>query len=627
MTAEVAIEVTNDGENYSGGVELDPSLYSAYTVYMGGTVISSTFQYYAAHVLKTDQIYENFLNYTTPPTFAVYTYVMPKYWYTNHEVLRMEKTYCRQPRYSEEGPRPREEGWFLLQYHDVAHFHIDFSHLPTSLVYNEHYRLALSVIPSRCKVEECSSSRARLAPQEHVPCRKAKAITYSGDPLQTEYPFGYWFEYADLPKNVKNNITVYALEDVLVKVEVWILNGFFRPHAPLFTNTSIVRILQPSRARSFRGMNTTVTRPLSQYVSYTQRLVPMYYVFVVIYQQSDTGTISQALNMPPLYKQYERGRVLINYNMSTQTSPTQPAVGPLLTGSNYPNNVPPTDSDGNVVPFPVITPRYISDVGTAFWNQPASTIGDSKELLDAYFETFQGTTYSTTGGYVFAFQQMLMPYLPYFSNCNTFDSYIPLWVAVESERDCALQNWYLDETSKKRAKFKPLPDHDKQKIVGPFDVFAQPIADVCWRSLDCNYGEDLPNPDNNPRWMELDAGAVIFNLLRYPVNYTDYTGRTGTGAFISTPYTQPNQNDGGGQLAYLAYQADTVDNFIPVKINSWNYEPNNPGNPTKCPGQGCFARTWNLTIGYYQVKKTYTRKHTSCITSRTYTATHNQKKS
>jgi hypothetical protein len=391
MTAEVAVEVTNDGEHYSGGVEASVFDGDSRPQYMGGQHILVTTQ------LEDDEakIYRNHKSFHRPPTFAVYTYVYPEYWYTNNAILEMEKGYCQLPRRSEEGYRDREDGWFELQALDAAHVHLDWEHLPADLIYDQHFSLHLSILPSRCKLELCSSTAIRLSPEEFVPCELSK-----------EYP--EWWKDTSVPKNVKNNMTIFALDDLIFKVEVHLLHGLYRPYAPLFKNTSTVRILQPSRALSYRGSHNTTTRQLSNFISYEQRYVEMRYIFVAVYLKEDTLSISQALNMPPLYQAHEKGRALIMYNASVRED------------------------------IPVIIPdKDDLDAGTVFWDQPASTLGESKEMLDAYYETFHGTTYSETG-YLFEFEKMLLPYLPYFSNCNTYDSYIPFWMAVEDEIECGL---------------------------------------------------------------------------------------------------------------------------------------------------------------------------------------------
>ena len=532
FSGEVAVEVTNDGEHYSGGLD------ASSTEFMSGQFIRATVQ----SEDQTNVLYRFYKDFTRPSTFATYTYVRPEFWYTNNDILTMEKGYCRLPRYSEEGYRPREAGWFMVPAHSAAHVHLDWEHLPDDLIYNQHFTLHLSILPSRCKVELCSSSAVRLSPEEYTPCRKSKELPD-------------WWEYTKVPKNVKNNLTVYALDDLIFKVEVEILHGLFRPWTPLFTNSSIVRIISPQRSRNYHGQLNTTTRRLSNYVSFEERQVSMLYIFCMVYHKTDTEGITQAWNMPPMYQDYEKGRALIMYNASARDD----------------------------IPLYIPPPARL-DAGTAFWDQPASTLGESKEMLDAYYETFHGTTY-TEAGYQFQFEHMLMPYLPYFSSCNTFDSYIPFWMLVEDELECALpaenpKNWF-------RYKFDPLPDQDNTKVVSPFNILMEPVADWCERSLKCNYEEDLAAQTNAPRWFEVQSGS-LFQILRYPVDYYEYTGRTGTRA---------TTDDAGGQQVILAYQAISEDNFIPVNVDGSAAATFSP----LCQAQ-CFARSWALTVNYMQLK-------------------------
>ena len=542
MSHEVLVEVTNDGEHYSGGVELT------------GTKIISTVRYGDGR-----KIFENFKNFTTIATFAVYTYVQPKYFYTNSDIMKMERQYCRLPRYSEEAARAREESWFRLNLNEAAHVHVNFSFVPNDLVYDQHYRLAIYIIPSRCKIESCDESRKRLAPSEVIPCAYPREFSnWFTDSFQSVSPTN--------PKNVKNNITVYALDDILFKVEVQILHGLHSMYRPLFENSTVVRIASPSRALSFTGMPLTSieTRTLSPYVSYEERRVPMQYFFCAVVYQRDTEKVSQMYNTPPTYSKYERGRALLMYNVSDENSQVQA----------------------------VIDDQSITNIGPAFWLMPALTSDNSKEILDAYFETFQDTTYDPVNGYAFNFDTLLIPYLPYFSNCHTFDSYIPIWLLTEG-KECELpdtfnKTWY-------RYKHKALPDQDHIKFTGPFDFFGEPIADWCYRSLSCNYEEDLTTTDSTPRWYEITGGedTALFNLLRYPVNYTFYTGRPDS--------TRISQQDAGGGNAVTLYQADSGDNFIPVYVDhSIGDEINN------CATQ-CFAREYTLYIKYYQVDN-FTKK-------------------
>ena len=51
-----------------------------------------------------------------------------------------------------------------------------------------------------------------------------------------------------------NNLTVYALEDMLIRVMVHINYGIFLPYEPLFANTVVVNVKSPKRALSIDGV-------------------------------------------------------------------------------------------------------------------------------------------------------------------------------------------------------------------------------------------------------------------------------------------------------------------------------------------------------------------------------------
>jgi hypothetical protein len=64
FSGEAIVEVTNDGVHYSGGDDLDPYFILA-----------------TIRELEEEPkiIYESFSNFIVPSTFAVYTYVYPRY--------------------------------------------------------------------------------------------------------------------------------------------------------------------------------------------------------------------------------------------------------------------------------------------------------------------------------------------------------------------------------------------------------------------------------------------------------------------------------------------------------------------------------------------------------------------
>lgn len=53
------------------------------------------------------------------------------------------------------------------------------------------------------------------------------------------------------------------------------------------------------------------------------------------------------------------------------------------------------------------------------------------------YQVFDEYTVSGDGTPVYAFTQLMLPYMPYFSNCRGFDSHIPVYALLESSQ-CAL---------------------------------------------------------------------------------------------------------------------------------------------------------------------------------------------
>ena len=235
-------------------------------------------------------------------------------------------------------------------------------------------------------------------------------------------PFTGWFTGTSIPKNLVNNITLYALDDMLFKLEVHINYGLFSAFEPLFRNTASVKIAAPRSA--IHGLKKYPTRPLSPYVSYEQRQIPMHKIFCAVIQATDQWSLPN--NLPPQFNAYQAGRGLLMYNVSADS-----------TDSLIINNQ--------------------SSTGNNFYNAPAALAMQSKELTDAYAETFQGVMHDPTNGYTYRMTSALLPYLPYFSNCYTFDNYISLWMLLESQ-ECTLPDTY--DESWYRYEFPALPDQD-----------------------------------------------------------------------------------------------------------------------------------------------------------------------
>ena len=242
---------------------------------------------------------DNHLDYTVSPTYALFTFVRSEYY--NHTLLEKNASTCLRPTVDpvsqevvEEGVRFEESGWFRMAGMSLARIELDWGHIPPDMRYGEHYHLAIFIRPSRCDDERCNG-RTRVAPKEVVPCRR---------PI--ELPA--WFLDEKTPKQQSLNLTVTALDDVLMKIEVHIVHGLFVSTAPFFVNTTTVHISKPSRALVAKHMATPedkwgpeypLLRQLGPEVSYTEKFVPMDYFFVSVFSYESTNDVASPLNLPP----------------------------------------------------------------------------------------------------------------------------------------------------------------------------------------------------------------------------------------------------------------------------------------------------------------------------------------
>ena len=321
---------------------------------------------------------------------------------------------------------------------------------------------------------------------------------------------------------------------------------------------------RPSRANQDIWKGSGDTRQLSPFISWEERSISMEHVFTARLTQTDTKAISPPLNMPPRWDDYERGRILLAFNTTHKSS----------------------------------TPSVKDDTGKKklsarqFWDNPFKTPTLAKERSDSFLETFHGVSIGKNEEYIYEFENLMLPYLPFFSNCREFDSYIPIWALTESHH-CGLPE--TSDTHPKgwwRRNFPSLPHIDDIRAVGPFD-FARfyPIADWCEQKIYCDYEERLETPDITPRWFEADSGATLFSIIRDPVSYYEYTGRQ---------KTTSSADDGGGGKYIESIKLD--DTFIPVKVDRSAAAELN----SECL-QLCFPRTIELNIGYYQVDRSRKR--------------------
>ena len=127
-------------------------------------------------------------------------------------------------------------------------------------------------------------------------------------------------------------MSIFALDDVIVRVEFHVMHGLWLPAVPFFYNTTRFLRITPSRALTQDGgtrwrMETSGegmmndgsifysrARKLSPYVSFEEQLTPEFFFFGMVYELATADEVMPPLNLPGRFADYERGRVLASYN-------------------------------------------------------------------------------------------------------------------------------------------------------------------------------------------------------------------------------------------------------------------------------------------------------------------------
>ncbi|KAK1742182.1 IPT/TIG domain-containing protein, partial [Skeletonema marinoi] len=494
FTSQVLVDVSNNGDKFSSD--------------------STTIPY---SLIDSDRDLPAF---KLPPTYATYyvvdDHVLDAFESQNNAINRKQlissfesdEAQCNLISSHEEEHRLDSDGWVEASYMNQFHLSFDWRLLPKHLVYDDHFRLAIHIVPSRCNESKCNDSTRHIRHEENIPCLQ---------PVQLPE----WFTDASIDKNQFMNITLLSLDDARFRVEVQLTHGLALPFADFFERTMTVIREQPQRAKT----DLSASRTLSPLISWEERTVEMPWIFGIRYDES--------------------------YSHST-------------------NKYEDTEERKD------------------FWSNPYQSEVIAKEQTDLYFETFHGLSFDqSTGSYDFDLNSLILPYLPFFSNCREFDSYIPLWALVESSTECKLprvSSQYPDTWW--RRDVQPLPHQDDVEAIGPSDFISfYPLADWCERKLHCSFEESLTSTDVTPRWFEADSGSTLFSILRDPIDFYQYTGRDSATV---------GANDGGGQR--FLDTVTTLETFIPAKVSR------SPAfNVVGDCAASCFPRRVTVDISYYQV--------------------------
>jgi hypothetical protein len=94
-----------------------------------------------------------------------------------------------------------------------------------------------------------------------------------------------------------------------------------------------------------------------------------------------------------------------------------------------------------------------------------------------------------------------MPWLPFFSNCDGFDSRIIIYDAFEYAKNCTLE------------------DYDKIRIVNPLPLNGlYPTADSCTLDITCRYDEQLDVSNSfSTRWFQIQEEKTLGYITRAPI--------------------------------------------------------------------------------------------------------------
>ena len=470
-------------------------------------------------------------------------------------------------------PDADDLGWFALQGLDTATISVDFSAIPSQMVYGDHYRLAIIIRPSLCNNYHCDADRNEKV-DETTKCSNS-------------VPLSHWFNDLSTNKHELVKLRLYALEDILFRVEVHVMHGMFASAAMYFLRIATVSMRSANRANVTVGQVNLASRTLADWMGDEHgdpvMRVRETYHWSVFYSREFTEEVEAPFNLPPRWSDYSAGRVLTGYSTETDLVYEGPPKA-------YYN---------------VLDKRVEINRGPTYWIAP-----DDTYIHDKYREVFDELEEDAEGEKGFTNQAetaFALPYMPYLSNCDGFDSYIPLFELFESDRCILPEERDGDEDIEGvpvpplfppdwwRRKYDSLPDLDDIRTVRPFSIFdifnrdwdgekfvdnkphfTEPIADYCEVFLKCNYEEDLTTTEVVHRWFEAKSGFRLFQVYDTALSYSDWS-------------------KGAGLLKQLArMDEDAMINAIVDRDAAADHSP-------ECEeGPGCFPRSIAITFEYYQ---------------------------
>ena len=239
------------------------------------------------------------------------------------------------------------------------------------------------------------------------------------------------------------------------------------------------------------------------------------------------------------------------------------------------------DGQGSNVPYMVSDDYDLVKPSLAWWRNPPNTGEDmgAKAAFETYPSTwgrgevpknrFSGVGDSTDSTFMRANENdfLYMPWLPYFSNCDGYDSHMHFMKLIETHPDCLATN----EDYKDTQYVVQMPGQEDFTFASPkSDKCVNPLVDtppaidtvskyIAGIQMRCTYEENVEAPGNVPRWFELAAGKIPFYLTKYPVQpdnfVTDWTQK-------KTPTSDPRWG-----RSYFLWQQKDGEKVLPVLID------------------------------------------------------------
>jgi MFS family permease len=210
------------------------------------------------------------------------------------------------------------------------------------------------------------------------------------------------------------------------------------------------------------------------------------------------------------------------------------------------------DGSEYIRPFPGVLPT------ATWWGAPTNSPFESLMMARKYREVWHGLGMNPEGTQpMWNFQQMALPYLPYFSNCDYYDNYIPIWHLFENKEMCGLPDIPdpndhsgsegQPRTWERRA-FPPFPHQDDIVYLNKLSILIQGLndgtSDICVLNFNCRYEENLLQADVNPRWFEAD-GHELFTISQHPIEVTEFLQQANINREERTEFPFPAQWDRG----------------------------------------------------------------------------------